>query len=62
MERNGAVRIQSLTVKLWFQTSKVQNVERPDIKQQEAIIKHINAAMEEWNAHIIDIEVKASEE
>lgn len=56
------MKIQSLTVKLWFQTSKVENIELPDIKHQEAILKHINAAMEEWNAHIIDIEVKASEE
>lgn len=56
------MRIDTLTVKLRFQTSKVREIERPDIKQQEAILKHINAAMEEWNAHIIDIEVRASEE
>jgi hypothetical protein len=56
------VKIQTLSVKLCFQISKVRNIERPDVKDQEAIIKHINAAMEEWNAHIIDIEVRASEE
>ena len=54
------MKIDTLTVKLRFQTSKVQEIELPDIKQQEAILKHINAAMEKWNAHIIDIEVKAS--
>lgn len=56
------MKIQTLSVKLCFQISKVRNIERPDVKDQEAIIKHINAAMEEWNAHIIDIEVRASEE
>jgi hypothetical protein len=54
------MKIDYLTVKLRFQTSKVREIELPDIKQQEAILKHINAAMEEWNAHIVDIEVKAS--
>lgn len=56
------MKIDYLTVKLRFQTSKVREIELPDIKQQEAILKHINTAMEEWNAHIIDIEVRASKE
>ena len=55
------MKIDTLTITLRFQTSKVREIELPDIKQQEAILKHINAAMEEWNAHIVDIEVRASE-
>ena len=54
------MKIDTLTITLRFQTSKVREIELPDIKQQEAILKHINAAMEEWNAHIVDIEVRAS--
>ena len=56
------MKIDSITVKLRFQTSKVRKIELPDVKQQEAILKHINKAMEKWNAHIVDIEVMASKE
>jgi len=38
----------------------ISYTKRPDVAQQEAILKHINAAMEEFGAHIVDIDVNSS--
>jgi hypothetical protein len=51
------MKLNSITVKLFFPSNK-----RPDIKDQSAIIEHINSSMEEWNCHVIDIEISASKE
>ena len=54
------MQIKSLRVNLLFHDNKLDGTKRPDVNQQEAILKHINAAMDEWNANIIDIDVCAS--
>ncbi len=56
------MKIKSLRVNFLFHENKLDGIGRPDVSQQEAIIKHLNAAMDEWNANIIDIDVCASVE
>ena len=56
------MQIKTLKVNFLFHENKLDNVGRPDVAQQEAIIQHLNAAMDEWNANIIDIDVSASVE
>ena len=56
------MKIDTLRVKLRFASSKMQGIKRPDLAQQMDIIAHINAAMEKYNAHIVDIDICADEE
>ena len=56
------MKIKTLKVKFLFHENKLDKVGRPDVAQQEAIIQHLNAAMSEFNANIIDIDVSASVE
>ena len=54
------MKIKSLRVNFLFHENKLDGVGRPDVSQQAAIIQHLNEAMDEFNANIIDIDVSAS--
>ena len=56
------MQIDYLTVKFRFVDSEVRGHERPDADMQGEIISHLNQVMEQYGAHIIDLETKASKE
>jgi RecA/RadA recombinase len=53
------MKLDSLRVKLRFQSSKVRGTKRPNIEQQMEIIQYLNTCMEKYDAHIVDIDVCA---
>ncbi|MHA1289352.1 MAG: hypothetical protein ACTSPB_18345 [Candidatus Thorarchaeota archaeon] len=56
------MKLDSLRVKLRFQSSKMQGIKRPGIEQQMEIIQYINTCMEKYYAHIVDLDVCADQE
>ena len=53
------MKLDSLRVKLRFQSSKVRGTKRPNIEQQMEIIQYLNTCMEKYDAHIVDLDVCA---